>query len=88
MNVFTIANSVDPGEMPRSVAFHLGLHCFSKNLLTFSLSTPPPPPPPSQGHVTFMGYGENEDIHNLVHHITLDDSNHNSSVCLNSLHAG
>ena len=34
MNDFTIANSVDPDKMPRSVSFHLGLHCFSKSLFT------------------------------------------------------
>ena len=26
--VFTLANSVDPDEMPQNVAFHLGLHCW------------------------------------------------------------
>ena len=31
--VFTIANSVDPDEMPHHVAFHLGIHCLSKYLL-------------------------------------------------------
>ena len=28
--VFILANSVDPDEMPYSVAFHLGLHCLAK----------------------------------------------------------
>ena len=34
MIVFILANGTDPGEMPLSVAFHLGLHCLSKYLLT------------------------------------------------------
>ena len=29
---FTFTNIVDPDEMPRSVAFHLGLHCLQKYL--------------------------------------------------------
>ena len=27
---FILANNTNPDEMPRSVAFHLGLHCLSK----------------------------------------------------------
>ena len=27
---FVLANSADPDEIPHSVAFHLGLHCFPK----------------------------------------------------------
>ena len=27
-------NSVDPDEMPHSVAFHLGLHCLPKHMFT------------------------------------------------------
>ena len=30
--VFILANSVDPDEMPHTVAFHLGLHCLPKYL--------------------------------------------------------
>ena len=30
-----IANSVDPDEMSPCVAFHLGLHCLPKYLVTF-----------------------------------------------------
>ena len=33
--VFILANSADPDEMPRYVAFHEGLHCCPKYLLTF-----------------------------------------------------
>ena len=29
-NRFASANSVDPDEVPRFTAFHLGLHCLSK----------------------------------------------------------
>ena len=35
--VFILANSVDPDEMPRYVAFHLGLHWLPKNLFTTSI---------------------------------------------------
>ena len=28
--VFTLANIVDPDEMPPYAAFHLGLHCMAK----------------------------------------------------------
>ena len=28
--IFVLANTEDPHEMPRSVAFHLGLHCLQK----------------------------------------------------------
>ena len=27
----TLANSVDPGEMPHTVAFHQGLHCLPRS---------------------------------------------------------
>ena len=32
-SIFTFTNSVDPGEMQRYTAFHLGLHCLYKHLL-------------------------------------------------------
>ena len=29
--VFVLANSLDPDEMPKEEAFHLGLHCLPKD---------------------------------------------------------
>ena len=38
MIVLSIANSVDPDEMPPYAAFHLGLHCLPKYLFTSNLN--------------------------------------------------
>ena len=32
MNIFFLANSEDPDEMPHLVAFHLSLHCFCQSI--------------------------------------------------------
>ena len=34
--VFVLANVADPDEMPHYVAFHLGLHCLSKQQIGVS----------------------------------------------------
>ena len=34
---FVVENSADPGEMPQTAAFHLGLHCKSTGLQICSL---------------------------------------------------